>query len=355
MKPINLNQITIRPYRETDITFLYEAARESIEQVSPYLTWGHPNYLKKDAKAWVLSRRQAWVEKKEYSFVITTPEELFLGGIDIQGIDWQNCNANLGYWVRKSALGQGVGVVAAQLAAQFSFDELGLNRLEIVTEMTNRASQRVAEKLGAKNKGLVVNSLSSQAREKQALLYWLTPENLNNLTVKLRKVELVSYDPIWQLQFQQEVKCIQAIFAEVLLEIHHIGSTAIPNMMAKPIIDILAIVSDLPQIDALNPVMAEFGYIAHGELTIPNRRFFTKDSRGKRLVHLHTFAQYNAEIERHLNFRDYLMTHSQEAEAYQQLKLALASQFCYDPNLYACAKNWFIRAIDRKASIWKRK
>ncbi len=351
MKSIKLDQLIIRPYRETDVRLLYEAARESIKHVYPYLAWCHPHYQKKEAEIWVLARRQAWIEKKQYSFVITTPEEWFLGGVGINSIDWQSRMGNLGYWVRKSALGQGVAVMATHLAAQFAFNEIGLNRLKIVTEITNRASRRVAEKLGAQYKGLTSKPLNNQSRAKQFLLYELTPENLNKVLVKLRKVELVNYDPIWPMQFQQEANSLQAVFADILLEIHHIGSTAIPNLMAKPILDILVVVKNLAQVDALNSSMARLGYVAHGELTIPQRRFFTKDSMGKRLVHLHTFAQNHAEIARHLHFRDYLIAHPSEAEAYQRLKLGLASQFCYDSRAYARAKDRFIRAMARKASI----
>lgn len=174
---MNLDSIIIRPYCESDVALLFEAARESIENMYPFLPWCHPNYSLQDAREWVFSRQLAWQESREYSFVITTnSEEIMLGGVGINAINWAHCTGNLGYWVRKSVLGQGIAVKASQLAAQYAFEELKLNRLEIVLQPMNKASQRVAEKLGAQKEGLLRKRLMVNGEAKDAWLYSLVTE-----------------------------------------------------------------------------------------------------------------------------------------------------------------------------------
>ncbi|EOD00206.1 GrpB family protein [Caldisalinibacter kiritimatiensis] len=126
---------------------------------------------------------------------------------------------------------------------------------------------------------------------------------------------------------------------EIIIDVHHIESTAIPGIKAKPIIDILVVVSDIGEVDSYNCCMAELGYVAMGEYGIQRRRFFIKGG--------------NKEIERHINFRDYLINHPNEAKEYSQLKEKLAEKYTYDIDSYVRGKNKFINKIDEKAKAWK--
>ncbi len=101
---------------------------------------------------------------------------------------------------------------------------------------------------------------------------------------------------------------ILEVLGSELLEIHHIGSTSIPGIYAKPIIDILGGARKIEDIDPYNDAMARIGYGARGEFGLPGRRFFVKGVP-KRTHHLHIFESGNTELTRHLAFRDYMIAH----------------------------------------------
>ena len=168
-----------------------------------------------------------------------------------------------------------------------------------------------------------------------------------------RHVVVVPYDPGWVQAFEREAVQIAAILGEELLAIHHIGSTSVPGLQAKPIIDIMPVVSDIEKVDAYNPAFLELGYEAKGENGIPGRRHFVKGGDLHRTHHIHMYEPDNPEVARHLDFRDYLRAHPDEAERYGRLKAELAVQFPYDIFSYMMGKNDFIRATIQKAQEWR--
>jgi GrpB-like predicted nucleotidyltransferase (UPF0157 family) len=164
-------------------------------------------------------------------------------------------------------------------------------------------------------------------------------------------IEVIPYDVNWQHQFIEEAKQIEAIFSHNFVTIHHIGSTSISNMPAKPTIDILLVVNSIEQVDDNNQQMAELGYDAWGEYHISGRRFFVK-GKNKRTHHVHTFEVDSTEIDRHLHFRDYLIAHPDEAKGYADLKLELAKKFAHDRRAYVVNKKTRVEALEEKAIIW---
>lgn len=112
-------------------------------------------------------------------------------------------------------------------------------------------------------------------------------------------IEVLAYDSNWPQQFAQEAASIKLIFADNFVAIHHIGSTAIPGLAAKPTIDMILEVKNIESVDNLNAAMAELGYEAWGEYRIPGRRFFVKGET-KRTHHVHTFQTGSNEITRHI-------------------------------------------------------
>lgn len=168
-----------------------------------------------------------------------------------------------------------------------------------------------------------------------------------------RKVEVVPYRSEWVELFNQEKqKIIKRIKPhEVIL--YHIGSTSIPGLSAKPIIDILAEVDDITTFDQVTPVLEKEDYIAKGENGIVGRRFFLKNNPGgERIYHLHAFEKGNFEVVRHLVFRDYLREHPKDAERYAIVKLTAASQYPYDIESYMNFKDPIIKEIEKKALEW---
>lgn len=126
--------------------------------------------------------------------------------------------------------------------------------------------------------------------------------------------KLVPHNPQWEADFQTESNAILIALGGIATTIHHIGSTSIPGIFAKPIIDILVEVVAVALVDGKNSVMESIGYECMGEYGISGRRYFRKlDSRGVRTHHLHVFNAGSEQVVRHLAFRDYLIAHPAKA------------------------------------------
>ncbi len=171
----------------------------------------------------------------------------------------------------------------------------------------------------------------------------------------LNQIVVMPYDPAWQGEFEAESRRILNALGDNVVSVHHIGSTAIPGIFAKPIIDILLEVNDLVRLDAETEAMQALGYEAMGEFGIPGRRYFRKSNRlGVRTHHVHAFQTGNPEIERHLAFRDYMIAHPTEAQAYSALKQELARVYPHDRQAYVTGKDPFIKEYEAKALAWRR-
>ena len=169
-----------------------------------------------------------------------------------------------------------------------------------------------------------------------------------------RKIEVVEYDPEWEKKFKAEAKEIKRILGKNCVEIHHIGSTSVKGMKAKPVIDIMPVVKDLSLVDAHNAEFEALGYECMGEYGIPGRRFYMKGG-DERSHHIHIFEQSNkTEFERHLALRDYLRNHPEDAKAYAELKTKLAEEFTYDNDGYCDGKDAFVKALEQKAIAWQK-
>lgn len=171
--------VVLRPPREDDAEAVCEAVRESVAEVGAWLGWCHPAYDRDDALGWVRASRGARARGEECAFVITDARDgTVLGGCGLNQVDASNRRANLGYWVRTTATGRGVATEAAGLAAEFALGVLGLGRLEIVAARRNRASQRVAEKLGAVREGVLRARFWIAGEPVDGVLYSLVPGDL---------------------------------------------------------------------------------------------------------------------------------------------------------------------------------
>lgn len=167
----------------------------------------------------------------------------------------------------------------------------------------------------------------------------------------MRKVEVVEHSNDWKKQFEEEAKLIRSIFTSEIVAIHHIGSTAVAGLAAKPIIDILAEVRDIEKVHTYNDRMITLGYVPKGENGLPGRRYFQKGG-DKRTHHVHIYEAGDDEIERHLVFRDYLREHPQAIKEYGTLKVELAKQYPYDISAYIDGKDSFVSEMEQKAIRW---
>jgi len=169
----------------------------------------------------------------------------------------------------------------------------------------------------------------------------------------MQRVLVVPHDPLWAGEFDRESQLLCLGIGDLLLAIHHIGSTAIPGIYAKPIIDMLAVVNDLAQLDQKSAALESLGYEVMGELGIPGRRYFRKnDSLGRRTHHVHAFQVGSPHIERHLAFRDFMRAHPMLADQYGDLKRKLAAAHPHDIEAYMDGKDGFIKAMQTRALEW---
>ncbi|HEX8319170.1 GrpB family protein [Longimicrobium sp.] len=170
----------------------------------------------------------------------------------------------------------------------------------------------------------------------------------------MKKIEVVPHDPRWRDAFDAEAKHIAAALGPNLVAIHHIGSTAIPDIYAKPVIDLLVEVDDVEAIDARSSAMGSIGYEVMGEFGIPGRRYFRKDDQhGTRTHQVHAFQAGSGEVQRHLAFRDYMIAHPAEAQRYSELKRKLAEDYPWSMDGYVDGKDGFIKEMDRRAAEWR--
>ena len=171
--------ITLRPYRDEDTDLLYEAARESIPEMTRWMPWCHPDYSVKDSRDWVSSCFEKWDQGSAYDFAITdTSTGRYLGGCGLSDFHQDHNIANLGYWVRTSETKKGVATSTTVLLADFGINELKLQRIEILVDVDNKASQRVAEKSGATREGILRNRLAQHGKPTDAVMFSLIPQDL---------------------------------------------------------------------------------------------------------------------------------------------------------------------------------
>ena len=163
-------------------------------------------------------------------------------------------------------------------------------------------------------------------------------------------VRLVAYDPQWPVRFEEEWTVLSEAIGEWATGgIHHVGSTAVPGLDAKPVIDILVGVEDLETSRACFEPLAELGYL-YAPYLADEMHWFCKPDPRRRTHHLHLVPRASARFRDELAFRDRLRSDPGLAEEYSKLKRALADRFEHDREAYTDAKADFIRqALDEPA------
>ncbi|WP_042473587.1 GrpB family protein [Bacillus ndiopicus] len=164
------------------------------------------------------------------------------------------------------------------------------------------------------------------------------------------QVRLTNYTEDWILMFQQEVQLLKSIFGDEIISFEHFGSTSIPGMKAKPVVDMMCIVKDIETIDLYNEQMKSLNYDLTGEWGIEGRRLFRKGGEN-RTHHIHFYQFGNPHIKRHLVFRDYLLAHPKEASEYSKFKEDLADKY-ESTHDYSPAKKAFVSHLEEKALAW---
>jgi GrpB-like predicted nucleotidyltransferase (UPF0157 family) len=166
-------------------------------------------------------------------------------------------------------------------------------------------------------------------------------------------VFIVPYDPAWPRLFEEEKARILQDIGSYVVNIEHMGSTAIPGLAAKPVIDILIGVRSLADAPLFIPPLTARGYeyVSRYEQEMPFRRYLNRKVNGEHTHHLHMVEPDTDFFRVQLAFRDYLRTHPKECEEYAALKLRLAEKYRNDRVAYTDSKNEFIQGILAKCDL----
>ena len=169
-------------------------------------------------------------------------------------------------------------------------------------------------------------------------------------------IKIVDYDPQWAILYVEEKRRILEVIGHIIVGIEHVGSTAVPNLGAEPIIDIMVAVPHLSDAKKCIEPLRGIGYeyVPEHEASFPEGRFFHKGHFPKeRHYHLHIVERTTDFWKEHLVFRDYLRAHPEVAQEYYELKKRLAIKYTSDHDAYTTAKTPFIESVIAKAKLEK--
>lgn len=170
-----------------------------------------------------------------------------------------------------------------------------------------------------------------------------------------RPVIIVDYNPRWPALYEEEKGRLLGVIGHKVVAIEHVGSTAVPGLGAKPVIDITIAVRRLADAEECIELLQSAGYeyVPEFEDSMPERRYFRKGSPGARSHHIHMVELTSDFWERHLLFRDFLRAHPEVAEKYYDLKKGLATKYGEDREGYTEAKTTFIEGVVARARTSK--
>jgi GrpB-like predicted nucleotidyltransferase (UPF0157 family) len=162
------------------------------------------------------------------------------------------------------------------------------------------------------------------------------------------------YSADWPAQFEREAERLRELLRDELVGVHHIGSTSVPGLAAKPVIDLLPVVREIARVDDFERVFTEAGYEAWGEYGLAGRRFFTKDRAGHRTHNIHIYGVGNPDVERHLAFCAYLRGNENARLEYEAVKRDVYARYSADIEAYSDGKNGWIKKMEPVALAWYR-
>lgn len=176
MSPITSAGLLLRPFEDRDAENFAAAARESAASVGRWMSWCHPAFSERDALNWFQLCRAGLASGSSHEFgIFSQTSNEFLGGAGLNAINPQHLFCNLGYWVRQSAQRRGVASRTVSALLPYAFNQLGLQRVEIVVALGNAPSEGVARKCGAQLEGIARNRLQIGGQAVPATVFAILP------------------------------------------------------------------------------------------------------------------------------------------------------------------------------------
>lgn len=262
-------------------------------------------------------------------------------------------NAFLGFCAAAEFSGKGYMSASLKIVLKQVFEEMQLHRLEANIQPENIRSIQLVKKNGFRYEGFSPRYLKINGAWRGCEHWAITVEDYRRDDPEILKkdhVDLVTYNPKWPQEAKLEMDKIRSMLpANKIIDIQHVGSTAIPGISAKPIIDIQIAVKSLDEMKVIAvPNLQKLGYEYWDENPDPERMFFVKGMPPygeKRTHHVHIFELASKHWQQKIIFRDYLLSHPDAAKEYQQLKFKLAQQHSLDREKYTEAKSEFVHKI----------
>lgn len=163
--------------------------------------------------------------------------------------------------------------------------------------------------------------------------------------MKTKNVIVLPYDPQWVIEFEKLRAFLSSVCGNLIVEIHHVGSTSVVGLAAKPILDVDIEIKSHDDFEAIKEKLAAVGYTHEGDLDIPGREAFKVDTTSFMTHHLYVCASGASELKRHLAFRDYLRTHLQDRDLYGEIKQQAALSYPQDIDGYMKEKSTLITKL----------
>lgn len=165
------------------------------------------------------------------------------------------------------------------------------------------------------------------------------------MALKRGIVMLEEHNDNWKKDYLKEEKLLKKLLKDYIVEIHHVGSTSIDTLKAKPIIDILVVINSLSEIDKIEEILTPYDYANRGQQGVPDRMFFAKGPEDARTHYVHFTEPKSKTYYDQVYFKKYLNEHPEYIEKYCSLKQELASKYADDRKSYTAGKNDFITSV----------
>ena len=165
-----------------------------------------------------------------------------------------------------------------------------------------------------------------------------------------RRYDVIEYDPAWVGRFEREAATVRSVFGADALDIQHVGSTSVPGMAGKPLIDVSVTVADIADADRHAAGMVAAGYAEYGDLLGLGGRLFSREDGGHKLVNVHVFTREHPHGAEMVAIRDFLRANPDEVCAYADLKRALFEKYPDDYAGYRREKDEYMKGVVARAT-----
>lgn len=346
---IETANLVVRRWREADAALLRAAIDSSLDHLRAWMPWAmqEPASLD-DTRARLAGYATAFDGGEDFVVGLFDREEsAVVGGAGLHRRIVEG-GLELGYWIRADRVRRGFATEAAHALTNAGLSLAAIHRIQIHCDPHNVASRRIPERLGYRLIEIRRSDTTTPAGFPRDTAVFERTTTIS-LAMPITSVRVVPWDPRWPEQFEAEREELLPLFGDAAAAIHHVGSTSVPGLAAKPVLDVLVETPRLRLVDAITPSLEARGYEARGEYGIPGRRYFSRAPGVGLKVHLHVFVVGHPYAASHLLFRDFLRSHPSDAAQYGELKTRLASEHSDDPASYQRAKAHLLEALLEKA------